>query len=162
MAQIYTVTHSDQSKTGKPRVFFDNKHGYQDAYYTGKGAIPPIGARIEASVASMQTKDGKGTLWFLNDWKLASDQPPVEKVREVQAASAVHKDAQQKWLEQEAILRFVSNTVGNALSALQIKAPSDVLPWAESAYKAAVGVLAGKFEGKSEARKHDFDDKVDF
>ena len=146
MSQIVTVTHSDTSKNGKPRVFFDGKHDWKDAYYCGKTEPPPVGARVEVDTASMQTKDGKGTMWFLNKWGLVPNQPAPAEVKATVAASAVQQSANNLWAQQEATLRFVSNCVGTAIECGKVAQPSDIGGWASAALKAAQGVIAGKIE----------------
>jgi len=142
--QIYTVTHADLSKSGKHRIYFDGKHDWKEAYYIGKADAPPIGARIEANTSSKQTQDGKGTLWFVNDWRLAGDQPPPAQVKATVAASTAVADSHQHWQETEAVLRFCSNVVGSALAALRCQKPEEVGIWAKAALEAAQGVVKGK------------------
>ena len=35
-----TVTKIDTSKNGKPRVYFENKHNWQDSYYRSRSRTP--------------------------------------------------------------------------------------------------------------------------
>src|SRR5271156_3186979 len=68
---IHTVTKSDTSKKGAPRIYLDNKHNWQDAVYISQrmpGPAPEVGMSIDAQMVSKDfNNDGKLT-WFLNSW----------------------------------------------------------------------------------------------
>lgn len=163
-----TVTKTDKTQKGKDRVYFDNRHGWTDAYYVGqKCPIPAVGQLIDPMTSSKDF-DGNGKLtWFLNDWKpvthpiedkdgisvdpaLAKKYPEVGDVRRY---GAVVTERPKGWaIDYGDLSRFVSNIVGSAIAANLIKQPSDLAPWIAYSYRALEAVREGK--------PIDFDDPV--
>lgn len=145
---ISTVTKIDQSKTGKTRVYLDNKHNWSDAYYLGRNMdAPPMNQTIEANTTSktFQRPDGSSaTTWFLNAWK------PVNVAKEsngtaVPASAIVPIPSDKAWkIDFGDCSRFVSNVVGSAIAAGLIKDSADIHPWIVQAYEALQGLRSGK------------------
>jgi hypothetical protein len=132
----------------------------KDSYLLGDGLdVPPVGSRIEADTSSKEfTPPGSSksiTIWWLNDWRLSKDQPEVAETKAIvqQAESHAH------WQETEAVLRFLSNVVGNALAALRCQKPEEVALWAKAALEAAQGVLAGRIGAKAVTEDKPFNDE---
>jgi hypothetical protein len=159
--QIYTVTHADKSKNGKDRVFFNGKNEWQDAFYLSpKCPMPPMGAKIEANTHSWRPPNGKSDMWFLDDFRLASDQPPIEEVKATVAASAATGDAREKFNEREAKARLVSNVLGSALAALRLQKPEELMPWGKEAMKVADMIFAEPAMPKARIPGAEFDDDL--
>lgn len=145
---IYTVTKSDRTQKGKPRVYFDNKHGWADAFYLGNQVpLPDMGAVIEAQTASKTFEDGK-TIWFLNSWKTALHASAAPQL----PPPVVNPGS---WaIDYGDCSRFVSNVLGSAIGGGLIKTPQDIHPWVSASYKALEGLRKGKLV--------DFDDPIPF
>jgi hypothetical protein len=149
---LFTVTRADTSKNGKPRVYFDNRHGWKDAYYvSAKIAPPPVGAQIDAEVTSADFNgDGKQT-WFLNSWKAcaatsaAPIQAPAPAAAPVQPSLPIAAPATPaaatapEFTFTEPELRFISNVVGQAILAKTITEPGHLSAW----FGAAKALLFG-------------------
>jgi hypothetical protein len=80
---VVTVTHADQSKAGKSRIYVGGKNNWQDAIYVGQrcASVPNVGSTIDANMSSKTFADGR-QVWFLNSWvpvngAQPSGQPPV-------------------------------------------------------------------------------------
>jgi hypothetical protein len=134
------VTGLSHTPKGRPKI-----QAGKDSYLLGDGLdVPPVGSRIEADTSSKPyTPPGTNkslTIWWLNSWSLAKDQPAIAETKQIvqQAESHAH------WQETEAVLRFVSNVIGNALAALRCQKPEEVGVWAKAALEAAQGVVKGK------------------
>lgn len=142
---IVKVTHQDQSKAAKPRIYFDNKNNWQDAIYIGQrcNGIPPVGSMIEADTSSKTFSDGR-TTWFLNSWKLATSSP-LPEVCGNGAILSGNKIVSVGWdIPTGDLSRFVSNVVGNAIAAKLIVGPGDMAPWIAAAYRSLEALRAGK------------------
>src|ERR1700683_1266466 len=74
---IHIVTKLGQTKAGKPVVYLDGRTDWRDMVFLGQTIPPPAGLRIEAEISSTPTRDGKGTMRFLNQWKIAEAQGPA-------------------------------------------------------------------------------------
>jgi len=134
------VTGLSHTTKGRPKILAG-----KDSYLLADGLdVPPVGSKIEAdTVSKPYTPPGKSTpmtIWWMNSWMLAKDQPAIAETKAIvqQAATLEH------WPETEAVLRFVSNVVGNALAALRCQKPEEVGVWAKAALEAAQGVVKGK------------------
>lgn len=141
-----TVTKLDQTKNGKPVVYFDNKHDYKDAYFLGKSMPPPMGSVIEVDTKASDF-NGK-TLWFVQSWKFASGQqsapqpmqanPTTYAPAHPQPAPAPSQSVPAGLLmEPGDVLRFISNVVGQAINAKTIDDPQDIGAWAAEALSVA-------------------------
>jgi hypothetical protein len=149
MTNIVTVTKADVSKNGAPRVYFDNKHAWSDAYYLGKRTeAPAVGVTIDADTSSSEFK-GK-VYWYLNKWKIATTDKPVGTDPPVQSATKPQTQilppvVSKHWMiDYGDLSRFVSNVVGSAIAAGLIKRPTDIHPWIAAAYSALQGLREGK------------------
>jgi hypothetical protein len=158
-----TVTKVDKSTKGKDRVYFDNLHNWQNAFYVGQDCGPPpaVGMVIEADTSSMRYQNAKADTWFLNRYSVV--QGPITAgaangaVNSPQAAgnpplAPVKAPAVSGWpdLPTGDMLRWVSNVVGSAIAADRIESPQEMAAWVAAAYRAAEGLRSGKVE--------DFDD----
>ena len=67
-----TVTKADVSTKGKPRVYFDNLHNWQNAIYIGQncGTPPSVGMVIDADTSSTRFPNAKADTWFLNRYSV--------------------------------------------------------------------------------------------
>ena len=135
---IMTLTKTDYSKNGKLRAYFDNKHGWKDAYYCGQNVqLPEIGTVMDVNTVAKQFKRDDGsesTLWFIQGWGKAA--PGSAPVAAPSAPAAVSAAAPNGLAVQPAdSLRFVSNMVGSAITSGAIKAPADMALWAVQAYR---------------------------
>jgi len=140
--QTYTVTHSDKSQKGTPRVYFDRKHHWTDAYYLKDCDMPPLGAVIEVKTHSWRPPNAREDMWFLDDWQLVKDQPPAAAVAAVQQASAAETRTREQTAQDDMVLRFVSNAVGSAIECGRCEKPEQIQAWATAALTAAQSVLA--------------------
>jgi hypothetical protein len=149
----HLVTKSDASKSGAPRVYFDNKHDWADAFYVSKKIeAPVVGRTIDAETASSNFQ-GK-TYWYLNSWKpvempVAQISPMVNPPGPSPAVTyQVHQEPSKPpsgWpIEAGDCSRFVSNVLGSAIAAGLVKRPTDIHPWVATAYTALQGLRAGK------------------
>ena len=161
----YTVTKTDVSSKGKPRVYFDNRHAWQDAYYVSPNIqSPEVGMTIEADTASQTFAGAKGATWFLNGWKPKDVSGLAPSV--VQEYREKIKPSKGWAIEPGDLSRFASNVVGSAIAANLIKTPTDLHPWIATAYSALQGLREGKpvdFEDKFpmdfvESRERDNED----
>lgn len=143
------VTSVGKTKKGRDKVSCGN-----DEYMLGdKCSVPPVGAKIDAdtSESSFPGSNGKTvTLWWLNDWELAGDQPAPVQVAQIKQQATESASSNDKFRNDEAMLRFVSNVVGNGLAALKISTPNDIAPWAAAAHRAGLAVLSGKVKDFSD------------
>jgi hypothetical protein len=149
-----TVTKADVSTKGKPRVYFDNKHNWQDAVYIGNscGAAPVVGQVIDADTSSQRFQNARSDTWFLNRWTAAT-QPPSQQgpfLTDKNGHLIVHTETmvnklKQGWpdLPTGDMLRWVSNVVGSAIAANLIKTPSDIAQWVGASYRAAESLRSG-------------------
>ena len=144
-----TVTKIDVSTKGKPRVYFDNKHNWQDAVYIGQdcGPPPPVGWIIDADTSSKRFQNAKSDTWFLNRWTAAQQQVAPAKQELAPAQQQLGWD-----IPTGDLSRFASNIVGQAITAGLIKKPGDVAGWTAAAYRAAECLRSGKVQ--------DFDDEL--
>lgn len=141
-----TVTKADKSKNGKDRVFFDNRHNWQDAYYvSAKCAVPAVGQVIEPETSSKDfNNDGKLT-WFLNAYKPAgSVNANTAAVLSAELGKKVEIKDKGWDIPTGDLSRFVSNVLGSAIAANRIEFPSEMAPWIAAAYRALEGLRAGK------------------
>lgn len=148
---ILTVTKTDQSNNGKPRVYFGGKNDWKDAYYIGNkcNGIPEVGTVIDANTSSKRFNNSKYDTWFLDNWKPASNgNGHATEIQ--QTANPAAKTYQQLakpagWaIDYGDLSRFVSNVVGSAIAANLIQKPADMAPWIASAYRALEAVRDGK------------------
>jgi hypothetical protein len=126
------VTHSDTSKSGKPRVYFDGNNNWKDAYYLGpKCPDPPKGVPLEVQTHSWRPENGKSDMWFLDAFKPVEGgvAPPSTQPAPVQQPKASVAPA--GYTEPERM--FVSNIVAAAVTAGHAKDPVDLLAWASGA-----------------------------
>ena len=150
---IHTVTKQAQTKAGKPVVYFDNKHDFADGIFLGKTTqMPPMGAQIDANTSS-SVFQGK-TYWYLNGWALTGQTyQSTVPTQQAPVQQTAYVPLQKKSVElSEPELRFVSNVVGQAITAGTIKSPAGVAPWAAAAYRTLQGLQTGRIL--------DFDDEV--
>lgn len=152
-----TVTKLGTSKKGKPVVFFDGRLDWRDQYLLGNTIAPPVGARIEADTAS-KPLDGGGVIWFLNGWKLSSEQPTPTPASQQQPASNSAPSASaapqtQEFTFTEPELRFVSNVVGQAIYGGQIKEPAQIEAWFNAAKALILGEPMPAVHVKVDTRK---------
>lgn len=146
---IVTVTKTDKTQKGKDRVYFDNRHGWVDAFYVGQRCpLPQVGQTIDPLTSSKDFNgDGKLT-WFLNDWKPANGVPQTPNQTlppQTGGAPKTGGDTRKGWaIDYGDLSRFVSNVVGSAIAANRIEKPSDMAPWIASAYRALEAVREGK------------------
>ncbi len=138
----HTVTHADRSQRGTPRVYFDNKHHWQDAYCLKDCDQPPLGSVIEVKTHSWRPPDGKNEIWFLDDWRLAEKQPEPAAIAATQKASAKEALTREQTVQDDMVLRFVSNLVGHAIECGKVDSPARIQEWAGAALSAAQTVLA--------------------
>jgi len=148
------VTKIDTSKNGKPRVYFENKHNWQDSYYIGNkcNGIPTVGQQIEADTSQVTFPNAKGPTWFLNSWKPVQAQQVAQQMTQGQQIQtpAINGTYTPKpvmgWPDVPTgdLSRFVSNIVGQAITAGLIKAPTDIAPWVAAAYRGAEDMRSGK------------------
>jgi hypothetical protein len=127
-----TVTKLGQSQKGRTIVYFDNRHGYADGFLLGDncGMPPLVGQVIEPDTSSSEWPKGSGKhTWWLNGYKAmgAVDLPgKPEAVNPVIPRASID----------ESHLRFISNVVGQAISAKTITQPSEIASWAKAAQDA--------------------------
>jgi hypothetical protein len=168
---VVTVTHADQSKSGKQRIFIGGKNNWQDGIYVGQrcASVPPVGATIDANMSSKTFPDGR-QMWFLNSWA-AVDGRQNGAVNSPQSAAnnpagsipapgGAQGDATgsstgalrvapaptiKGWpdLPTGDMLRWVSNVVGSAIAAQLIRTPSDIAQWVGASYRAAESLRSG-------------------
>jgi len=143
---IMTLTKTDYSKNGKLRAYFDNKHGWKDAYYCGQNAqLPEIGTVMDVNTVAKQFKRDDGsesTLWFIQGWgKAASGSAPVSAPSAPAAVSTASPNGLA--VQPADSLRFVSNMVGSAIASGAIKAPADMALWAVQAYRIVRAIQNG-------------------
>jgi hypothetical protein len=142
---LVTVTKADTSKGGAPRVYFDNKHDWKDAYYVGKKIeAPAVGLTIEANTSS---RDYQGkTYWYLNSWNAPN--PPKN-------FTAASPPKPKGWdIDYGDLSRLVSNIIGSAIEAKLINDPDEIGIWVAAAYRAGETLRSGKIQ--------DFHDRIDF
>ena len=174
---VMTLTKTDTSKKGSRRAYFNNNHGWQDAFYVGRDCerLPPIGTTIDADTTSNRYDGAKADTWFINGWRAASQASYAETMKPAPAAKAgypIAMQAQQSapqpaaaqqmqqtiakpsgWaLEPDSLSRLLSNVLGAAIAADKIKEPQDITRWVSYAYRALEAVREGK--------PLDFDDPV--
>lgn len=173
---IVTVTKSDASKSGAPRIYFDNKHNWQDAIYCSKVAQPSVGMVINADLTSSEFPKGSGKmLWHLNAWKQAEGNKagtvPSDTAQSAPVASGSlpNRLANSKgWnIDSGDLSRLASNLMASAIAAGLVKEPHQLMVWAAGAYRAAESLRSGKVEdfndeititGPDPAERHDFDE----
>lgn len=131
------VTGITHTQAGRPKIQCG-----KDAYLVGNGVdVPPVGSTIEANTSSSDfTPPGKSTpvtTWWLNDWKLAGEQPPVTETKAILAEAAKATVTREHFQMLEAKGRFISNLVGSAIASGKCAAPTDIAGWTVSALKAA-------------------------
>jgi len=131
----------------------------KDVYYCGNGVpTPPVGSTILADTSD-GSFDGEGgkriSMWYLNKWQFAdgAQQPIHAQPGLTQAAPAATPAPQSSQaglpMEPGDVLRFISNVVGQAISAKTISDPEDVWGWANTALNVARALRDGtKLEGK--------------
>ena len=169
---IVTVTKSDASKSGAPRIYFDNKHNWQDAIYCSKVAQPSVGMVINADLTSSEFPKGSGKmLWHLNAWYQVEQQSQSNGQISSQTA-APNPPAQRSqhagWnIDSGDLSRLASNLMASAIAAGLVKEPHQLMVWAAGAYRAAESLRSGKVEdfndeititGPDPAERHDFDE----
>lgn len=138
MAQIVTITHSDTSKSGKPRVYFDGKNDWKDAYLLGaKCPDPPKGVPIEVQTHSWRPDNGKYDMWFLDSFKVVEGPvaaPQPAQAAQVRPSTPVPAAPGAPYSEPERM--FVSNIVAAAINAGAVKSPVDLISWCNGALTA--------------------------
>lgn len=141
-----TVTKSDASKAGKPRVYFDGKHDWKDAYYISiKCEAPPIGAKIEAQT-HMTNYQGKD-YWHLDKWKLVEEQKVIPVLPPMAPANGSPPKPNGGWdIPSGDLSRFVSNIVGSAIEKGLIQDPEEIYSWTAAGYRAANQLRTGKIQ----------------
>ncbi len=144
MANLHTVTKHGTTKSGKPVVYFDNRHGFQDMVFLGDTEAPPVGAVVDTDIAS-STRDGK-TFHFLNGWGLAPNSPPQDhwKPPTTTPANAAPSGPEPVKGYTEPERMFISNICAAAISAGKIEDPVDLPAWVNAALYAirnATGAL---------------------
>ena len=148
---IMTLTKIDQSKKGKTRAYFDNKHKWQDAYYCGQNIVlPEIGTVMDCQTISKSFtwEDGKeSTVWFLQAWGKAGNTASVAvpSASAPYAAPVAQSAPNGLRIDSGDQLRFISNMVGSAITAGTIKAPTDMAYWAKEAFKIVRALERGVF-----------------
>lgn len=148
---IMTLTKVDQSKTGKTRAYFDNKHKWQDAYYIGQNIVlPEIGTVMDCQTISKSFKRDDGsesTTWFLQAWGKAGNTASVAvpSAPAPYAAPVAQTPPGGLRIDSGDQLRFISNMVGSAITAGTIKAPIDMAYWAKEAFKIVRALERGVF-----------------
>jgi hypothetical protein len=136
----HTVTKADTSKGGAPRVYFDNKHDWKDAYYVSKKIEAPlVGQSIDANTASSDYQ-GK-TYWYLNGWKPAG-QPEAPTTVQVSSTRLLpskgwNLDSKDRAIILEVVLKA-------AFDKGLIGIPEEMAPWFERTYRYVEGVSNGK------------------
>ena len=174
---IVTVTKSDASKSGAPRIYFDNKHHWQDAIYCSKVAQPSVGMVINADLTSSEFPKGSGKmLWHLNAWKQVEagqqEQKPFLGGMPAPPMTAINSPAPRSkhagWnIDSGDLSRLASNLMASAIAAGLVKEPHQLMVWAAGAYRAAESLRSGKVEdfndeititGPDPAERHDFDE----
>jgi hypothetical protein len=152
---IVTVSKLDKSSKGKPRVYFNGRHSYDDAVYVSQklGEAPRLHSVINANMTSKTFDDGK-TIYFLNDFKYEAQQPAqapgdaqggYPSSQNSNGVPAANQPKPKGWaIDYGDLSRFVSNVVGSAIAANRIEKPSDMAPWIASAYRALEAVREGK------------------
>ncbi|CAB4121284.1 hypothetical protein UFOVP154_11 [uncultured Caudovirales phage] len=140
---IVTVSKHGQTKSGKPVVYFNNKHDYTDMFFLNDGVqAPPIGATIDALTVS--SKDGR--FWSLKAWGVVpGSQVPPPQPQQAPQQYTTHAPTQAPDPSPDApvglpmepgdALRFISNMVGSAVASGTCKLPADMAPWAVHALK---------------------------
>jgi hypothetical protein len=149
MSSIVTVTHKDQSKSGKPRVFFGGKNNWQDAYYLGNDvtSVPEIGQTIEIDASSRTFPNARAPTWFINKWRLANGSAQTPVAQPYMAIPNSQAKPYPGWdIPTGDLSRFVSNVIGSAIAAGLIKAPTDIAPWVAASYEAGNALRSGKVE----------------
>jgi hypothetical protein len=163
---VVTVTHADQSKAGKQRIYVGGKNNWQDAIYVGQrcASVPPVGATIDANMSSKTFPDGR-QMWFLNSWAPVNGSQPqqVQQNSSGQGGdpraypgqpgnpSQPNPNFPQAPIAKPAgwdiptgdLSRFVSNVIGSAIAANLIKTPSDISMWVGASYRAAESLRSG-------------------
>jgi hypothetical protein len=147
---IMTLTKTDNSKTGKLRAYFDNKHKWQDAYYCGQNVVlPEIGTVMDCQTVakSFKREDGSESItWFLQAWgKAGTASVTAPSAPAPYAAAPVAASPSGLRIDSGDQLRFISNMVGSAITAGTIKAPVDMAYWAKEAFKIVRALERGVF-----------------
>lgn len=131
----------------------------KDVYYCGNGVpTPPVGSTILADTSD-GSFDGEGgkriAMWYLNKWQFAdSAQQPIHAQPELTKAASPAPSAPQYSpaglpLDPGDVMRFISNVVGQAISAKTISDPEDIWGWAHTALNVARALRDGtRLEGK--------------
>jgi len=147
---IVTVTKHDQSQNKKDRVYFDNKHNWQDAFYVKQGLyLPPVGMTIDADTSSSEFRGQ--TYWYLNGFKEVKgapvSAPPTSRGNGQSAPQSPPMQPGRGWNDVPTgdLSRFVSNVVGSAIAAGLIKDPKEVYRWVEAGYEAGQAMRTGQF-----------------
>lgn len=143
---LMTVTKISKARSGKPLVYFDNRHGVNDAYIVADGCtVPQERLIIDADTKSWEYRGN--TYWGLNDWKPVRGTP----------ATPVAGNGQTKPVESPAqtlkgwdvlpgdLSRFVSNVIGSAIEAKLILKPGDINAWTVAAYRSAQRMTDGSY-----------------
>ena len=141
-----TVSEIGQTKSGRATV----RCG-KDKFYCGNGVpVPPVGATILADTSD-GSFDGEGgkrvTMWYLNKWEPAAGQQSAPQAMQAnpttyapahpQPAPVASAAAVGLPMEPGDVLRFISNVVGQAISAKTIADPMDITAWAAEALSVA-------------------------
>ena len=149
------VSKSDKSQKGKPRVFFDGREGWADAYYLGaRVEAPPVGAMIDAQTSSKTFEDGK-TIWFLNGWKPVNQQAETAQVVEKANGKETVRAVVIGWpIEAHDASVLLATIVKAVIDGGLVKEPNDLAPWYAAHYHYLNGLRAGK--------PIEFDDKFTF
>ena len=150
---IATLTKTDYSKNNKLRAYFDNKHGWRDAFYCGQNvALPEIGTVMDVNTVAKQFKRDDGsesTLWFIQGWgkvpagSVSTAAPSGFAAAPAASVAVVATNPNGLAVQPADSLRFVSNMVGSAITSGAIKAPTDMALWAVQAYRIVRAIQNG-------------------
>jgi hypothetical protein len=164
-----TVTKVDKSTKGKDRVYFDNRHNWQDSIYIGQacGTPPSVGMVIDADTSSTRFQNAKSDTWFFNRYSVV--QGPITAGGAAQQTNQIRPGSdsgqigsinmqgpQAGYIPPPAkppagwdiptgdLSRFVSNVIGSAIAANLIKTPSEIAQWVGASYRAAESLRSGE------------------
>ena len=149
MTNIVIVTKADTAKGGAPRVYFDNKHDWADAYYVSKRIDPPeVGATIDADTSSSDFK-GK-TYWYLNKFKVVTRSSPEAPKTASNGRAATNGAG---WsVDAKDCMIFLEVVVKAAFDKSLISDPDELFTWTAATYRAVEQLRSGKVR--------DFNDKM--
>lgn len=116
---IGTVQEIGKSNSGKPKVKIEGKY-----YSAGRCSIDGMSVGMKVDFSS-STFDWNGkTMYGLESWKPVGNGAPAG-------------NGSQGAPSDDAVMRFISNCVGQAIAAGTIKEPGDITIWYQAAKRAA-------------------------